>query len=88
VALVTDYDCWHETEEEVSVEAILEVLHKIVSTAKEIIRKVVPKLPSGARTCACASAAQYAIMTPAELIPTETRRAVELLFGKYLGQGD
>jgi 5'-methylthioadenosine phosphorylase len=85
VALVTDYDCWHETEEEVSVEAILEVLHRNVNTAKDIIRKVVPTLSAAERTCACASAAQYAVMTPAELIPAETKRAVELLFGKYLG---
>lgn len=83
VALVTDYDCWHETEESVSVEAILAVLAKNVSTAREIIRRVVPKIPEK-RGCACESAAQYAIMTAPELIPPETRRAVDLFFGKYL----
>jgi 5'-methylthioadenosine phosphorylase len=84
VALVTDYDCWHETEEEVSIEAILAVLHKNVETAREIIRRAVPKIPAE-RNCACRSAAQYAIMTAANLIPPETRRAVDLLYGKYLG---
>lgn len=85
VALVTDYDCWHETEESVSVEAILAVLAKNVSTAREIIRKVVPRIGDG-RACACPSAAQYAIMTAPELVPPETRRAVELFYGKYLNR--
>lgn len=83
VALVTDYDCWHEEEEEVSVEAILEVMRKNVETAKKIIKETVENLPTE-RTCSCRTAAQYAIMTPAELIPPETRRALDLLYGKYL----
>ncbi len=83
VSMVTDYDCWHETEEEVSIEAILEVLHKNVDTAKEIIKLVVPKIGEEPK-CPCPTAAQYAIMTPAELIPAETRAALELLYGDYL----
>lgn len=86
VALVTDYDCWHETEEEVSVEAVLAVLHRNVDTAKNIIRRVVGAIP-GDRTCPCREAARYAILTPADRIPPETRRAVDLLYGKYL-KGD
>ncbi|NTU60589.1 MAG: S-methyl-5'-thioadenosine phosphorylase, partial [Deltaproteobacteria bacterium] len=46
VALVTDYDCWHETEEEVSIEAVLEVLHRNVGTAKKIIQEAVARLPA------------------------------------------
>lgn len=84
VALVTDYDCWHESEAEVSIEAVLEVLHKNVDTAKRIIQKAVPRIPAQ-RACPCATAARYALMTPAAQIPPETRRAVELLYGKYLG---
>lgn len=86
VALVTDYDCWHESEEEVSVEAILEVLRNNVETAKRIINLAVPKL-GGERGCACSEAARYALMTPPELVPPETRRRVELLFGKYMEGG-
>ncbi|GAB4280238.1 MAG: S-methyl-5'-thioadenosine phosphorylase [Deferrisomatales bacterium] len=87
VALVTDYDCWHETEEEVSVESVLEVLRKNVDTAKRIIQESVRAL-AGERACPCREAARYAIMTPAEQIPVETRRAVDLLFGKYLEGGE
>ncbi len=46
--MVTDYDCWHETEEEVSVEAVLAVLRKNVDTAKRIIREAVPQVPASA----------------------------------------
>ncbi len=84
VAMVTDYDCWHENEEEVSVEAVLEVLHKNVGTAQRIIQEAVPRIPAQ-RTCPCREAARYAIMTAPEQIPPETRRAVDLLYGKYLG---
>jgi 5'-methylthioadenosine phosphorylase len=84
VAMVTDYDCWHESEEEVSVEAVLEVLHKNVGTAQRIIREAVPGIPAQ-RTCPCREAARYAVMTAPDQIPPETRRRVSLLYGKYLG---
>jgi 5'-methylthioadenosine phosphorylase len=84
VALVTDYDCWHETEEHVTVDAILQVLHRNVETAKRLIREAAVRLPEE-RGCACGEAARYAILTAPEKIPPETRRAVELLYGKYLG---
>lgn len=83
VALVTDYDCWHETEEPVSVEAILAVLSMNVATAREIIKKVAGKIGTE-RNCCCVDAAKFAIMTAPEMIPPETRRAVDLLYGKYL----
>lgn len=86
VALVTDYDCWHETEEGVSIEAILAVLHKNVGTARRILQAAVRAMPTD-RGCACAEAARFAVMTPADRIPPETRRAVDLLYGKYLGGG-
>ena len=44
VALATDYDCWHETEEAVTVEAILATLHKNVVLAKQLLKAVVPAL--------------------------------------------
>jgi len=86
VALVTDYDCWHETEEEVTVEAVLEVLRQNVETAKRIIRETAVRIPAE-RSCPCGEAARFAILTAPEKIPAETRRAVDLLYGKYLGDG-
>jgi 5'-methylthioadenosine phosphorylase len=86
VALVTDYDCWHETEEEVTVEAVLQVLRQNVETAKRIIRETTVRIPAQ-RTCPCGEAARFSVLTAPETIPAETRRAVELLYGKYLSTG-
>ncbi len=86
VALVTDYDCWHETEDEVSVEAVLEVLHRNVETARRIVQETVRRIPES-RTCPCREAARYAVLTDPAAIPAETRRAVDLLFGRYLEVG-
>jgi len=86
IALVTDYDCWHETEEEVSVEAILALLHQNVETAKTIVREAAARIDAD-RTCPCPDAARHAILTAPERIPPETRRAVERLYGRYLGGG-
>ena len=85
VALVTDYDCWHETEEEVSIEAVLAILQKNVGTARQIIREAVTRIP-GERACACREAARFAIITPPELVPRDTRRALDVLYGKYWGE--
>lgn len=81
IAMVTDYDCWHE--EVVSIEAILEILGKNVNNSKELVRRVVP-LIGKERKCGCAEAAKYAIMTAHDKIPPKTRQAVDLLYGKYL----
>jgi 5'-methylthioadenosine phosphorylase len=82
VALVTDYDCWHETEEEVTIEAVLAILQKNVGTARRIIREAVARIPEE-RACACRDAARYAIVTRPESVPLETRRALDVLYGKY-----
>jgi len=87
VAMVTDYDCWHESEEDVSVEQIVAVLNKNADNACKLVKAAVAALPPTsevARTCACATAAKYAIMTRPDLIPAETKEKLGLLFGKYL----
>jgi 5'-methylthioadenosine phosphorylase len=82
VALVTDYDCWHETEEDVTIEAILEVMHRNVGTARRIIQEAVARIPAQ-RYCPCAEAGKFALLTPWDLVPAETRRALQLFYGKY-----
>lgn len=82
VALVTDYDCWHETEEAVSVEAILAILRQNVALAKRLLLEVIPQLvePVG---CACPQALQGAIITNPKVIPPAARKRLRLLAGKY-----
>jgi len=83
IALSTDYDCWHETHDDVTVEAILAIIHQNVAMAKNIIRQAVSGIQAG-RTCACATAMQHAIITDRSLIPPETRQKLDLIVGKYL----
>jgi len=83
LALVTDYDCWHEDESEVTVETVLQNLDINISHVKKIIQKIVPKIPE-ARDCLCATALENAIMTDQTVIPEETRKKLGLIVNKYL----
>ena len=83
LALSTDYDCWHESEESVSVEMILETIRNNVSTSKAIIKEATAKAASK-RECACKDAMQYAVVTDRASIGEETRERIDLIFGKYL----
>jgi len=83
VAMVTDYDCWHPDHDSVTVEQIVAVLHQNAENAAKVVRATVAALPAE-RSCACASAAKYAILTQPSAIPAEARERLKLLFGKYL----
>ncbi len=83
VALATDYDCWHQEHDDVSVEAVIAIIQQNVATARNIIREAVSKL-SGERCCACGDALQYAIMTRKDLIPAETAQKLEVIMGRHL----
>jgi len=62
------------------------VLHQNAENAAKVVKAAVAALPQGlARTCACASAAKYAVLTQPDAIPAATKEKVGLLFGKYLG---
>jgi 5'-methylthioadenosine phosphorylase len=85
LALVTDYDCWHEDESEVTVKTVLQNLNKNISHAKRIIQNIVPKIPEK-RDCLCATALENAIMTDLNAIPKKTREKLGLIINKYLPQ--
>ena len=85
LAMATDYDCWHEAHEDVTVEAILAVMARNVAHAREVLRSVIPTL-GAARTCACKDALRYAILTEPGKIPPEARDRLGLLLGRYLGR--
>lgn len=83
VALATDYDCWHETEEAVTVEAILATLHKNVALAKQLLKTVVPTLVPD-RACACRQALRNAIVTAPDHMSASAKRRLNLLIGPYV----
>jgi 5'-methylthioadenosine phosphorylase len=83
VALSTDYDCWHETEEDVSVAAVLEIVRSNVALARDIIKRAALVIPA-ARDCPCPRAAEHAVMTDRAAIPEAARERLQLLYGRYL----
>ncbi len=83
LALSTDYDCWHEAKESVSVEMIIETLKKNVVVAKSIIKNAVSLLPK-TKDCICAMALKDAIITDRGSIPENIKEDLKLLFGKYI----
>jgi len=83
LAAVTDYDCWREAEEAVSVEIIIDNLKKNVKNAKAILRDVVAKIPPE-RTCACKDALKFAIITDPKSISKNVKKNLGLLIGRYI----
>jgi 5'-methylthioadenosine phosphorylase len=83
LACATDYDVWHESEEDVSVEMVIANLHKNVSTSQRVLRDLVPRLV-GERRCNCASALAYAIITAPDHIAPEARERLQAIIGKYV----
>jgi 5'-methylthioadenosine phosphorylase len=83
IALVTDYDCWHPEHDSVTVELVIANLTQNAKTAQQIIAGAVDRLPFE-RTCECASALKYALITRPDTIPAQTARDLAPLVGKYL----
>ncbi len=84
LACSTDYDCWHPDHDNVTTEMILNNLRSNVEISKQIVKRLVSKIPEGKRNCACASALQYAIATAPDKIPIAKRHELKLLLDKYL----
>jgi 5'-methylthioadenosine phosphorylase len=88
LALATDYDVWHESEEAVTVEMVVANMHKNVARAQETIRRVTPLIAGLAeRGCGCADALAGAIMTAPDRIPPATRVRLGALLDKYMPPG-
>jgi len=77
LALATDYDCWHQSEEAVTAAAVVAIVKKNVATAKKIVREVVARIPE--RTCSCKEALSVAIQTDPKAITPAVRERLSLL---------
>ena len=82
VAMVTDYDCWHEDHDAVTVADIIANLMKNAENACKVVAAVVASMPAE-RTCKCGSALAHAIITDKALVPAATRQKLSLLIDKY-----
>ena len=85
LALVTDYDCWHQGHDDVTVEMVVATLQQNAVTAQRVVRGAIAKLPV-VRGCECATALGSAIITRPELIPASVRRDLAPILGKYVPQ--
>jgi 5'-methylthioadenosine phosphorylase len=84
MALVTDYDCWHESVEAVSVEQVLGYLRANSAIAQTILRNSIRRVASRTRDCGCANAMQWAIITDRKAITAEAIERLKPIVGKYL----
>jgi 5'-methylthioadenosine phosphorylase len=82
VAMVTDYDCWHEEHGHVTVDQIVAVLLKNAEHACNVVREAVTAMPK-TRNCKCGSALKHAIITQRNVVPAATLERLKLLVGKY-----
>ena len=84
VALVTDYDCWHPSHDQVTVDMIVSNLLQNAQTAQRLIAESVGRVV-WERTCPCASALATAIITSPDAIPEATKRDLAPIIGRYVG---
>ncbi len=83
LAAVTDYDCWHPDHDSVTVETILSNLRKNVDNSRKILSQFILLLDEQ-KSCSCSQALQYAIITPGEFIPAETKKKLNIIISKYI----
>jgi 5'-methylthioadenosine phosphorylase len=80
LALVTDYDCWKEEEEPVTVEAVLDIMHKNVETAQKVLKKLASNFKDK-RSCDCGSATENSVVTDSKRIPAQLKDKLSTLIG-------
>jgi len=86
IACATDYDCWHESEESVTVEMVMNNLGANIANAQRILQSVTHAIPGdrSSATCGCASALATSIITDPASIPAEVKERYSLLIGRYM----
>ena len=83
LAMVTDYDCWHE--HDVTGQEVMEVVAQNVKMSQEVVRQIVGSIPEQRPAdCLCARALAESLITERSMIPEETRRALQPLIGRYI----
>jgi 5'-methylthioadenosine phosphorylase len=86
LAMVTDYDCWHEEEADVSGVAVMEVIQANVRMAQEAVRNAVKRIPQD-EDSQFKGILRQSLITERSMIPAETRQALAPIVGPYLDEG-
>jgi 5'-methylthioadenosine phosphorylase len=84
IALVTDYDCWHDTEADVDASAVLAVVRQNVDLARRVVVELAKRIAASPPIDA-SGVMQHAVMTSKDAISADARRRLQLLIGRYLG---
>ncbi len=85
LALATDYDCWHETEEVVSVDAVIAIMKKNAERARKIAARCASLIPAE-RDCSAKNALEFALITDRAAISAEAKARLAPMLSKYLGK--
>jgi 5'-methylthioadenosine phosphorylase len=83
LAMVTDYDCWFEGHDAVTVEQVIAVMHQNSGNAQKVVKAAVRLMPTDLSHAPAQTAAKFAIMTERAVIPAEIKKKLEVLYGKY-----
>ena len=83
LAMVTDYDCWYEGHDSVTIEQVIAVMHQNSGNAQKVVKAAVRLMPTDLSDSPAQTAAKFAIMTDKALIPAATKAKLDLLYGKY-----
>jgi 5'-methylthioadenosine phosphorylase len=88
LAMVTDYDCWHQEHDSVTVEMVIANLQANAALAQTIVRLAAERIGAQRPTSASHRALRHALMTPASHVPLETRLRTELFTAPYWGEAN
>ncbi|MEM7008007.1 MAG: S-methyl-5'-thioadenosine phosphorylase [Thermodesulfobacteriota bacterium] len=83
LSMATDYDCWHEDHDDVTVEDLIATLNSNVQLARDIIKKVVPTIKEETQ-CPCSNALQNAIITATDAISQEAKERLGIIIERYV----
>ena len=83
LAMVTDYDCWFEGHDAVTIEQVIAVMHQNSGNAQKVVKAAVRLMPADLSASPAQTAAKFAIMTDRAAIPAATKAKLDLLYGKY-----
>ena len=86
IAMVTDYDCWHDDHDNVSVDAVIKVLMENADKARALVRRAVPALAGRRRACprGCQRALDNAIITQPHARDPDLVRKLDTVAGRVL----
>ena len=88
VAMVTDYDCWHEDHDDVTVEAVIKTVHDNADKARAMIKSVIPSLSGRTEACdvGCHTALDFAVITPPDARDPDAAAKLDAVAHRVLGK--